>query len=187
MASSIDNHIDVLLFEIGTQTTAIDAAIVGLGVSVAADIVALTTDLDAAIALSTSTLVATLGATSAATQNAITNQTTTIVAAIDKIYTAILDRYLPVYGSLNYSWRSENPITPSFPSSGDVYFSPYNYWRSLPVHPDVKITFTFTSGSYTLQVTESITYLQQGRRGDWVVVILGDNLYQFSVQLKILG
>jgi hypothetical protein len=211
--SSIDNHIDVLLLEIGTQTSAIDAAIVGLGVSIAADFAALGTDLDAAFALSTSTLVATLGATNATTINAITGQTTSldsrlseVLNAIQTSQTAIVNAiniqrnaletalkplktggWTPIYASKFYDWKAIKPLTPGFPTSGTVKFSNYAYYWTLPVNPNIDITFTFSSGSTIVEITDHISYLQNGNGGDWVVMSIGaNNKYQVSIKLQVI-
>lgn len=77
--------------DIGSQTAAIEAGLVALGVTITGELVTLGADIDAAVALSTSTLVATIGASSAAISNAISTQTNQLVAPLNNIY-SLLDR-----------------------------------------------------------------------------------------------
>jgi len=173
MSSSIDNHIDVLLLEIGTQTTTIDAAVVGLGVTLTAEIVSAVADIDAAIALSTSTLVATLGATSATIQNAIAEQTTSLLTAINNIGGDV-----PIDVNKTYNWRSSQYLVPGY-NSGTLVWK-----NSQFTTPFVNYDFTFNLGYGSSDFIVKFDFIQTGRIGQWVALLYGDKKYSFAIQLN---
>lgn len=80
---------------IGSQTAAIDAAIVGLGVTITGELLTLAGDIDAAIALSTATLVATIGTSTATIISAVNNNKQFVPFVINKEYRFISSIDLP--------------------------------------------------------------------------------------------